>query len=65
MESRIYVTPEFMKSDNYVLGYGMVGTGAFFASIGTIEADQAENVRNAIDGSLIQDALGISVKTAS
>lgn len=65
VESRIYVTPEFMKSDNYVLGYGMVGTGAFFASIGTIEADQAENVRNAIDGSLIQDALGISVKTAS
>ena len=63
--SRVYVTPEYMKSDDYVLGYGMVGTGEFFASIGTIEDDQAENVKTAIDGSLIQDALGISVKAAS
>jgi len=64
-ESRIYVTPEYMKSDDYVMGYGMVGTGAFFASIGTIDEDQAENVKKAIDGSLIEDALGITVKTAN
>ena len=44
---------------------GMVGTGAFFASIGTIDEDQAENVKKAIDGSLIEDALGITVKTAN
>ncbi len=63
--SRSYVTSEYMASDNYVLGYGMVGTGDFFASIGTIEEEQAENVRAAIDGSLIEDALGIRVHTAS
>lgn len=62
--SRTYVTPEYMQSGSYVLGYGMVGTGEFFASIGTIEASQAENVKTAIDGSLIKDALGIEVKTA-
>ena len=63
-ETRIYVTPEYMKSDDYVMGSGLVGTGVFFASIGTIDEDQAENVKKGIDGSLIEDALGITVKTA-
>ncbi|MCB6365182.1 ABC transporter substrate-binding protein [Intestinibacillus massiliensis] len=63
--SRTYVTPEYMKDDNYVMGFGMVNTGKFFASIGTIEESQAENVQSAIDNSLIKDALGIEVKTAN
>ncbi|MCQ5129049.1 ABC transporter substrate-binding protein [Butyricicoccus faecihominis] len=62
--SRTYVTPSYMQADDYVLGYGMVGTGEFFASIGTIEESQVDNVKNAIDGSLIKDALDIEVKTA-
>lgn len=63
--SRAYVTSEYMKDDAYVLGYGMVGTGEFFASIGTIEESQVDNVKSAIDGSLIKDALGIEVNTAN
>lgn len=62
--SRVYVTPEYMKSDSYVLGYGMVGTGEFFASIGTIETSQVDNIKNAIDKSLLKEALGIEVKAA-
>ncbi|MGE4548101.1 MAG: ABC transporter substrate-binding protein [Intestinibacillus sp.] len=63
--SRVYVTPEYMKADDYVMGYGMVGTGEFFASIGTIEESQVDNVKSAIDTSLIKDALGIDVKSAA
>lgn len=62
--SRRYVTKEYMQSDDYVMGYGMVGTGKFFASIGTIEESQVDNVVKSIDPSLIKDALGIDVKTA-
>lgn len=64
VKSRTYVTPDYMKKPDYVMGYGMVNTGKFFASIGTIEESQAENVKKAIDPTLIKDALGIEVKTA-
>jgi len=62
--SRVYVTPEYMQQDDYILGYGLIGTGEFFASIGTIEESQVDNVKNAIDTSLIKDALDIEVKGA-
>lgn len=62
--SRTYVTPAYMQSADYVMGHGMVSTGEFFASIGTIEESQVDNVKSAIDNSLIKDALGIEVKTA-
>lgn len=64
VKSRQYVTADYMKSDDYIMGYGMVGTGKFFASNGTIEKSQVDNIKKAIDTSLLKDALGIEVQSA-
>lgn len=64
IKGRQYVTLEYMKRDDYIMGFGMVGTGEFFASNGTIEKSQADNIKKAIDTSLLKDALNIEVQGA-
>lgn len=60
---RPFILPEEMLADNYVMGSGALQVGEFFASIGTIEADQIETLRQSVNPKPLRDALGLDIKS--
>lgn len=57
-----FVTLTMMQDPSYVFGLGMLNIGEFFAQIGTIETSQVDNVKTAIDPSVLMDAMDIEVQ---
>jgi hypothetical protein len=57
------VTAEDMLKDNFILGQGMVVEGVFFTSVGKISEEDFPNIEKSVDDSIIEEVLGIDVKS--
>ncbi len=60
---RRYVTKDVMLSDSYVFGKAMPSYARFNVSIGKIEPDNLKYVDDCFDETIIEEALGIDLKT--
>ena len=59
---RQYINKDYMTQSDYMLGVGMLQIADFYVEDGKIDADSRPNIPKAIDETLINDALGITVK---
>ncbi|GHV60456.1 hypothetical protein AGMMS49587_01770 [Spirochaetia bacterium] len=59
---RQYCNRAIMTGSDYVFGSAMIGYAEYNVSIERLEKEQVEYVRNCFDPSILEEALGISVK---
>jgi ABC-type nitrate/sulfonate/bicarbonate transport system substrate-binding protein len=59
---RDYITKSYMQKADYVFGTGMTQIAMFFVNDGKIQKENFPNVQKSYDPSLLEEALGISIK---
>ena len=59
---RPYVNKALMTVGSYVFGDAMIGYGEFNVEIGKIEPEGIENIKNCFDDTILEEAVGITVK---
>ena len=61
---RRYINSDFMKKDTFVFGSGMTQIADFYVQDGMIKESGTQLILKGIDPSLINDALGLQLKSA-
>ena len=64
MKVNDYITKAYMSADDYAFGNAMLRIGDFYCECGQIEEANLPNVSASFDPSILEDAIGITVRVA-
>lgn len=62
--TNVFVNKEYMSASDYVFGTAMVNIGQFYCECGQIEEANLPNITASFDPSILEEAIGITLKTA-